>query len=154
CFFRIKEISRLIELQKLPNERSGLDCGPKALELVFVRLGIRAPGEKLGQLLRVSTGGVTLEELREAAQAGRLKAWGVRLGAGEMDTVPTPFIAHTRMNHYLVVTRVSRQWVGYIDPHRGESLMRRERFERLWHGEALIFTKTSPPKMRMQLLTR
>jgi RHS repeat-associated protein len=152
--YRMKEIGHLIELQKLPNQRSGLDCGPRALQLVFAKLGIRTPNEALGKLLTVSKGGVTLEELREAAQSARLQAWGVRLKPEELGTVSTPFIAHTRVNHYLVVTKVGQKKIEYIDPHRGESSIARERFQRMWQGRGLIFAKAASPKMRSQLLTK
>jgi tetratricopeptide (TPR) repeat protein len=150
--FRMKEIGTLLALQKLPNQRSAMDCGPKALQVVFARLGVRAPDTALASLFAME-GGATLEQVRDVAQAAGLNAWGVKLQAEQLATIPTPFIAHIGSKHYVVVTAITPDKVEYIDPHRGETYRTSEQFHRLWQGYALIFAQELPAALHSQLLT-
>lgn len=152
--YRLKEMSRLIELKKLPNQRSSMDCGPKALELVFAQHHIPASDKKLEKLLTKSGGGVTLEELKDVAQSAGLKAWGMRLKADQINKIQKPFIAHIGTSHYLVVTKVNSERIEFIDPHRGNTYRTRERFWRFWKGDALVFGERIPPGMHSQMLTK
>ena len=150
--FRMKEIGTLMALQQLPNQRSAMDCGPKALQEAFARLGLRAPDEALAHLFATG-GGATFEQLRDVAQGTGLNAWGVKLQAEQLETIPTPFIAHIGSKHYVVVTKTTPDKVEYIDPHRGETYRTTEQFHRLWKGYALIFAPALPAELRSQLLT-
>jgi tetratricopeptide (TPR) repeat protein len=150
--FRMKEIGKLLALQQLPNQRSAMDCGPKALKLAFEKLGLSAPEKTLEQLLAMK-GGATFEQLRDAAQAAGLNAWGVQLQAEQLAAISTPFIAHIGSKHYVVVTKIMPDKVEYIDPHRGETYRTTVQFHRLWQGYALIFAPALPTKLRSQLLT-
>jgi ABC-type bacteriocin/lantibiotic exporter with double-glycine peptidase domain len=129
-----------------------MDCGPKALQVVFARLGVRAPDTALAQLFAMA-GGATLEQVRDVAQAAGLSAWGVKLQAEQLATVPTPFIAHIGSKHYVVVTTITPDRVEYIDPHRDETYRTTEQFHRLWQGYGLIFARELPAALRPQLLT-
>jgi hypothetical protein len=150
--FRMKELGKLLALHKLPNQRSAMDCGLKALQIAFARLGMHAPDEALEHLFAIADG-ATLEQLRDVAQAAGRNAWGVQLQAEQLDAIPTPFIAHIGSKHYVVVTAITPDRVEYIDPHRGETYRTTEQFHRLWQGYALIFAQELPAALRSQLLT-
>jgi tetratricopeptide (TPR) repeat protein len=150
--FRMKELGTLMALQQLPNQLSAMDCGPKALQVMFAQLGIHAPNAALAQLFALA-GGATFEQLRDVAQAAGLTAWGVQLQAEHLAAIPTPFIAHIGSKHYVVVTAITPGKVEYIDPHRGETYRTTEQFHRLWQGYALIFAQELPAALRSQLLT-
>jgi tetratricopeptide (TPR) repeat protein len=150
--FRMKEIGTLMALQQLPNQRSAMDCGPKALQEAFARLGLRAPDEILAHLFAMA-GGATFAQLRDVTQATGLNAWGVQLQAEHLAAVPTPFIAHIGSKHYVVVTAITSDKVEYLDPHRGETYRTTEQFHRLWQGYALIVAPALPAELRSQLLT-
>ncbi|MCP9496030.1 MAG: cysteine peptidase family C39 domain-containing protein [Pyrinomonadaceae bacterium MAG19_C2-C3] len=153
CVYQLKYIGRMIELQKLPNEQTAMDCGADALEAALKVRGIRVADKERNRLLTMK-GGVTLEQLRESAQATGVKAWGVKLEVAQLDSVPKPFIAHVGNNHYVVVTGIKNGKVMYDDSHRGETYKSVEIFRRIWRGNALVFAKDVPPMLRAQLLTK
>src|SRR6266404_2198253 len=155
CTFLMKEVGRQMGLQKLPDQRIGMmDCGPKALALILKKRRVSASDEEVQRLVKMQSGGATMEQLKEAAQSKGVRAWGVKLNADQLNAIPKPFIAHIRPNHYVVVTGVSDGRVEFTDPHRGETYRTNDRFEKIWQGHALIFAKAVPPKLRAQLLTK
>jgi RHS repeat-associated protein len=155
CVFRMKEIGRLIQLQKLPREQSALvDCGPRSLEIVFKAKHITTSSQEIEKLIAVGRGGATMEQLKEASQSKGLKAWGVKVTAEQFATLPRPLIVLVRPDHFVVVTNTSKDRIQFFDPNRGDTYRTKERFQRLWQGYALVFTKDIPSRLRSQLLTK
>lgn len=150
--YRLKEMTHLVALQKLPVKRSGLDCGPRSLEYACNQMGVRYASAKLKSLYEVRGTGVTLKQLRDAAHRAGLNAWGVRVKSGQLDKVTTPFIAHLR-NHYWVVTKVASNRVDYFDPDGGATYLTTKLFLERWRGDALVFGKKRPSSLTAQLLS-
>lgn len=154
CTFRMKELGRLIQLQKLPEQRSAMvDCGPRALELIFEKKHIKISDKEMEKLIVLGQRGATMEQLKEAAQSKGLRAWGVKVNARQLRTLPSPFIVHIRPDHFVVVTNAGKEKIEFTDPHRGNTYRTKEKFQRIWQGYALVFTKDVPVKLRSQLLT-
>jgi RHS repeat-associated protein len=155
CTYRMKELRRLIQLQKLPEERNALmDCGPKALELVFQKQHINTSEKEMKKLIVLGRGGATMQQLKEAAQSKGLAAWGIKVNAEQLATLPKPFIIHIRPDHFVVVTNTSTEKIEYTDPHRGDTYRTREKFARIWRGYALVFAKEVPSSLRSQVLSK
>lgn len=153
CVYALKHIGRMIELQKVANAKSGLDCGPEAMKAVLTKRRTKVPEKLFSELLSM-TGGVTLEQLSETARAAGVKTWGVKLKVDQLSKVPKPFIAHVGNNHYVVITDVRHGKVMYLDPHQGEGYKTKDVFQKIWKGSGLIFAKAVPSKMRPQLLSK
>ena len=155
CNFRMKELARLIQLQKLPKQKSALvDCGPRALEMVFKAKHINTSTQEMDKLIILGRGGATMEQLKQASESKGLQAWGVKVNAEQLTTLPRPLIVLVRPDHFVVVTNTSKDRIQFNDPNRGDTYRTRERFQRIWHGYALVFAKEIPAKLRSQLLTR
>ncbi len=155
CVFRMKELGRLIQLQKLPEQRSAMvDCGPRALELILEQKHIKTSSAEMEKLITLGRGGATMEQLKEAAESKGLGAWGVKVDAAQLASLPGPVIVHIRPDHFVVVTNAGKNKIEFTDPHRGESSRTTEKFGRIWNGYALVFAKDIPTKLRPQLLTR
>lgn len=148
---RFKEMTHLVALQKLPVKRSALDCGPRALEYACNQMGVRYASAKLKSLYEVRGTGVSLKQLRDAAQRVGLMAWGVKVKPEQLEKVATPFIAHLR-NHYWVVTKVAGNRVDYFDPDRGATYLTIELFLKRWRGEAIVFGRKRPAGLIAQAL--
>lgn len=76
---RFKEMTHLVAVQKLPVKRSALDCGPRALEYACNQMGVRDASAKLKSLYEARGNGISLKQLRDAANRAGLRAWGVKV---------------------------------------------------------------------------
>lgn len=117
------------------------DCAPACLATI-----VRYYGGSIGlEQARIAAGtnaeGSTLAGLFNAAQGFGFKARAVHGAYTDLASVQMPCIAHlseTDLEHYVVVFRVWRSHVLVGDPARGQRLLARPNFERLWTGYSLL----------------
>src|SRR3569833_384599 len=63
-----------------------------------------------------------------------------RIGTGEVRDVPVPFIAHTRLNDFVSVSKITGSQVTLSDDKRKNYKMPLAKFENLFDGVVLTFT--------------
>ncbi len=100
------------------------DCGPAVLAMLSAGQGRPAPVARLRAELDVGRDGLSLKDLRDAAATIGLRTRAValpalRTDASRLHELRLPLVAHWNGDHYVVVERVGRRGVDFIDPAIG-----------------------------------
>lgn len=113
------------------------DCGAACLASVCAYHGLRFPVSRIRQYAFTDKKGTNVLGLTQAAHKLGLSAKGVRALPEALDIVPKPAIAHVivkeQLQHYVVVYKVTKTHVTYMDP--GDGCMHqktREEFNKEW----------------------
>lgn len=113
------------------------DCGAACLASVCAYHGLRFPVSRIRQYAFTDKKGTNVLGLTQAAYKLGLSAKGVRALPEALDIVPKPAIAHVivkeQLQHYVVVYKVTKTHVTYMDP--GDGCMHqktREEFNKEW----------------------
>jgi predicted double-glycine peptidase len=123
------------------------DCGPTALAELIDLSGLAVPSaDSLRRLASIKPDGVTLGDLRAAAEVVGLALFRVRWDPAELPLLPLPSLVWVDRNHFVVVSRrTSADSVEVRDPAAGLYRMASERFAHRWSGEALILVDSISP---------
>jgi ABC-type bacteriocin/lantibiotic exporter with double-glycine peptidase domain len=117
------------------------DCGAACLAMVARHFGRSVSLTWLREAVGTETDGTSLSGLvRGAARIG-LAAQGVK--GSDVDSVPTPAIAHWDGNHWVVVYGGGRRHVRVADPASGLRRIPRDEWERRWTGYCCVLTPTA-----------
>ncbi len=113
------------------------DCGAACLASVCAYHGLRFPVSRIRQYAFTDKKGTNVLGITQAAHKLGLSAKGVRALPEALDIVPKPAIAHVivkeQLQHYVVVYKVTKTHVTYMDP--GDGCMHqksREEFNKEW----------------------
>ena len=81
----------------------------------------------------------SLYALSKASEFFGVKLYPVKINLGQSPsgTVPTPFIAHLKGDHYILVTRITEEKVYYLDEHK-EEFLPVEKFQDEFSGYGLV----------------
>ena len=118
------------------------DCAAACLGMVCKHFGMPIGLNKLREMTNVSAQGASLAGLAEAAETLGFVTQGVRTGFENLKLVNLPVIVHWEGNHFVVLFRVSDDYVMVADPALGVKKLSIEAFERGWTGVALRMTYT------------
>lgn len=113
------------------------DCGAACLASICAYHGLRFPVSRIRQYAFTDKKGTNVLGITQAAHKLGLSAKGVRALPEALDIVPKPAIAHVivkeQLQHYVVVYKVTKTHVTYMDP--GDGCMHqktREEFNKEW----------------------
>lgn len=115
------------------------DCGPAALAMLMVAVGVDPP--PLPDLIRLTgTGprGTTLGALSQAASIHGIPNRLMRLDPDRPGGARIPYIAWVARGHFVTVLPDSTRLLLVLDPQSGPYRIRPGRFARIWSGEALV----------------
>jgi ATP-binding cassette subfamily B protein RaxB len=135
------------------------ECGLACVAMVASYLGVGADLVELRKKNKLSLNGLTLKGIAAICDRLRLSSRAVRCRVDELSRLRTPCLLHWRLNHFVVLKRVSRRHLVLHDPARG---VVRETYAQAFDdftGVALEispgpeFRKTKPPpRLRLSAL--
>lgn len=113
------------------------ECGLSSLAMVASHHGFHADLNQLRHQFPQSLRGTTLKQLTEIAHAIGFSSRALKLELEEIQQLNTPCILHWQMNHFVVLTHVSKTKVRLVDPARGEITMSFAELSQSFTGVAL-----------------
>lgn len=113
-------------------QRDAMDCGPTCLRMVLRSHGARISLTRLRELCDIGKQGVSLRHMARAAEALGMRTLAAQLTLEKCRAVPTPFIAHWKQNHFVVVDGFRGARVHVRDPAHGKIAYSLDEFEEAW----------------------
>ncbi|WDZ83700.1 peptidase domain-containing ABC transporter [Micromonospora cathayae] len=125
------------------------DCGPSALAMLLAASGRAVPVSQLRARLDVGRDGLSLRELRDAAQEHGLRCRAIALPALRQDAtrlreLAMPLVAHWNGDHYVVVERAHRRGIDVVDPAVGRRRLSPAQFAAGTTGVVLLAEPAGP----------
>lgn len=118
-------------------------CGNDSLAYILASKGSSANAEIVRTAPAAGEHGFTLGELAESARQNGLAPKAVRATRAQLDSFPTPFIAHYSDQHFVVIACLEPDAVEVFDPRlQRETRLSLAQFTQQWSGLALLFDKT------------
>ncbi len=119
------------------------DCGAACLHAIARHYGLRVPLARIRQFASTDREGTSVLGVVEAATRMGFTAKGVRGPADSLAKIPKPAIAHVvvdgRIQHFVVITKVTATHVHVMDPSDGEIHRRsRAQFRDTWTGVLVL----------------
>jgi len=122
------------------------DCGAVCLKMVFASHGLDRDLMKLETEMGTTPEGVSLRNLRLAAEHEGLAARSWKLSAPDLLRAPLPAIAFINGDHFVVVRRrIGSDSLEVDDPALGRLHWPLKAFCSHWSGETLIFDGSWTP---------
>jgi len=121
------------------------NCGPAAMHMVFVSLGLPTSLRDLEQqMLHRVAGGTRMRRMAEVAKENGLVARARRVTAEVLPLIPLPSIAVIGRSHYIVVERYQPgQGLIVVDPQVGRCRVRIDRFLAATNGGEMLLLARS-----------
>ncbi len=122
-------------MSKFPfhKQLDAMDCGPTCLKMVAEHYGKKYSLQNLRKKSFITRAGVSLLGISDAAEAIGFRTMGVKASLQKMkEEDPTPFIAHWKQNHFVVVYRITKNSVYVADPGHGLVTYSYQEFEKYW----------------------
>jgi hypothetical protein len=94
------------------------DCGPRALQIIFRKLGNEASLGSLAKSADTASNGTSMEGLAKAARKLGFKVDGIQVDVEALNQLHDPAVAWTNGNHYIAVLSVSGDSVIIHDPNK------------------------------------
>ncbi len=117
-------------------------CGSTCLMMIARFYGKNFSSSRVRDLAHVDISGSSLANLAGAAEQLGFATRGVRLGYDDLAAAPLPAVVHWQGCHFVVVYRMTDQWVWVADPALGLRKYSRAHFEKNWTGIALLLEPT------------
>ena len=117
-----------------------MDCGPTSLRMIAKHYGKNITISYLREHCYITKHGVSLKGISEAADKIGFRTMAIKVPfhtdtkneqIGLIDA-PTPFIAHWRQRHFLVVYKMNNKYVWISDPASGKYKLTTEEFCKHW----------------------
>ncbi|MEO9869286.1 peptidase domain-containing ABC transporter [Ekhidna sp.] len=122
-------------MRKFPHYKQldAMDCGPTCLRIIAKHYGKSFSLQTLRKKSYISREGVSLLGISDAAESVGFRTLSAKMSFEKLrDEAPTPFIAHWRQKHFIVVYGFKRGQVLVSDPAYGLVKMDRAEFESGW----------------------
>ncbi len=119
------------------------ECGLCSLAMVAHYHGYRTDLASLRLRFPISRKGATLDSLVRIASAVKLESRPLRLELGHLDQLQLPCVIHWNMDHFVVLTKVTRTSVVIHDPALGVRSFTTDEFSKYFTGIALELTPAS-----------
>ncbi|HZK63755.1 MAG TPA: peptidase domain-containing ABC transporter [Puia sp.] len=124
-------------------QKDATDCGAACLASVSASYGLRIPVSRIRQWAGTDAQGTSLYGLLETAKRLKFQSKGVKALPENLREIPLPAIFHlileSRMQHFVVVYRVGRKRIWYMDPAKGKIIRQTVAgFRKVWSGVALL----------------
>lgn len=130
--------------QKLPIvfQTEAAECGLACLAMIAGYHGLRVDLPALRQRFSVSLRGATLNHVIKFAAALDLTGRPLRVELEYLPYLKTPCILHWKMDHFVVLKRVTRKYIYLHDPSMGPRKLSFAEASRYFTGVALELTPT------------
>ncbi len=127
----------------LQRQRDATDCGAACLASVAANYGLRIPVTLVRQYAGTDKLGTNLFGLMEAAKRLHFQAKAVKANPADLGEIPLPAIFHmvqdAGLQHFVVVYRIRRNHVFYMDPARGKIVRQSSNaFKKAWTGVLML----------------
>ena len=124
-------------------QRDISDCGAACLVSVASHYRLYMPVSRIRQIAGTDLRGTNVLGMVTAAEKVGFAAKGVRGAKESLTKIPLPSIAHLivdkKLNHYVVITKVSKEHLEYMDPADGKIHKKSiDGFCELWTGVLVI----------------
>lgn len=129
-------------------QRDITDCGAACLASVSKYYGLDVPVARIRQKAGTDKKGTSMLGMIAAAQSFGFEARGVKGPFESLFNIPLPAIAHIivkgSLHHYVVISRISRNFVEIMDPADGQ-LHRKthDEFKTEWTGVLLLLVPSA-----------
>ncbi|CAG7610423.1 Vitamin B12 import ATP-binding protein BtuD [Paenibacillus solanacearum] len=126
-------------------QQSEMDCGPTCLTMIARYYGLNASVNRMRERCNVGAEGTSMHGLVETLEALGFTAKGLSLTSSLLNELPTPFIAHWKGNHFIVVYAVGEHHLVVADPALGyvEAVLLDE-FSKHWTGFVITMQPSGP----------
>ena len=130
--------------QKLPMvfQTEAAECGLACLAMIAGHHGLNVDMPGLRQRFSLSLRGTTLNHIIRFAGALDLTGRPLRVELEDLDCLKTPCILHWKMDHFVVLKKVTRKYVYLHDPAMGPRRLTFAEASRYFTGVALELTPT------------
>jgi len=110
-----------------------MDCGATCLRMTAKYYGKTFTSQTLRKRSYITREGVSLLGISDAAESIGMRTMGVKLSYEKLvkENV-TPFIAHWRQNHFVVVYKITKDKVYVADPAKGKITYTKQEFLKNW----------------------
>ncbi|HEY7127734.1 MAG TPA: peptidase domain-containing ABC transporter, partial [Ktedonobacterales bacterium] len=131
-------------------QMSAVECGAACLTMVLSYYGRKTTVSEVRNRCQVGRDGLSALDIVKAARSYGLRVRAVSLQEDDLRLITLPAIVHWEFNHFLIVERVSFQWVEVVDPALGRRRMSIEEFFTGFTGIVLMlepgvqFDRTAP----------
>jgi ATP-binding cassette subfamily B protein RaxB len=129
------------------------ECGLASLAMVAGRFGHEVDLFALRRRFPITTKGMTLKMVIQAAEQLELNARALRLELADLSRLRCPAILHWDMNHFVVLTQVKRNRITIHDPARGVVHLSPEEFSQHFTGIALELSPSPRFEPRREVQT-
>jgi ATP-binding cassette subfamily B protein RaxB len=130
--------------QKLPMvfQTEAAECGLACLAMIAGHHGLNVDLPALRKRFTLSLRGTTLNHIIRFAGALDLTGRPLRVELEDLDCLKTPCILHWKMDHFVVLKKVTRKYVFLHDPSMGPRRLTFAEASRYFTGVALELTPT------------
>jgi len=119
------------------------ECGIACLAMIASHHGHLTDLSAMRVRLSPSLKGVTLKHIAQIAESMGMTTRGVQVPLEALSKLQLPAILHWDMNHFVVLTEVSRRRIVVHDPARGRRVLTLEETSKHFTGVAMEATPTS-----------
>ncbi|MBL6448295.1 peptidase domain-containing ABC transporter [Fulvivirga sp. 29W222] len=122
-------------LKKFPHYRQldAMDCGPTCLRIIAKYYGKSYSLQTLRDKSYITREGVSLLGISDAAESIGFRTLAAKIPFDKLkEEAPTPFIAHWRQQHFIVVYGFKKNYVLVSDPAHGLVRLTKEEFLDGW----------------------
>ncbi|PTR28424.1 ATP-binding cassette subfamily B protein RaxB [Luteibacter sp. OK325] len=100
------------------------ECGMACLAMILGHHGHHISLRDLREKTNLSSRGATLNDVITVAETHGLQCRPLRLELSELQNLQTPCILHWKLDHFVILTKASRNRVTIIDPAAGRMTLR------------------------------
>lgn len=126
------------------------ECGLICLAFVSAKLGAHREVVELRQRFPVSSRGLTLKQIAEIASGLDMTSRAVKCALDEIAELKLPAILHWSLNHFVVLTKVSKKTVQIHDPAVGLRTLKHQELSEHFTGVALELSRAEGFKKRKE----
>lgn len=114
-------------------QHDAMDCGAACIRMIARHHGRYYSLEHLRELTYVDREGVSLSSISDAAEHIGFRTLAITSNYEQLvEEVPLPYIAHWHQQHFVVVYRVTKNYVWIADPEHGKVSLTKEEFLEGW----------------------
>ncbi|MBL3657013.1 peptidase domain-containing ABC transporter [Fulvivirga sp. 2943] len=130
-----------------------MDCGPTCLRIIAKHYGKNYSLQSLRKKSHITREGVSLLGISDAAEAIGFRTLAAKIQYDKLQKeAPTPFIAHWRQRHFIVVYKFKKNTVLVSDPAHGLMKLSKQEFLDGWLSDSekdteigvVLFLEPSP----------
>jgi len=118
------------------------ECGLTSLAMISSYYGGFLSLSQLRESVTLDLQGINLKQLMDIANECNLSSRAVQCELHEINQLKLPCILHWNLNHFVVLTRVSKKWIYINDPAIGKRKLTVNEFSDSYTGIALELNPT------------